>query len=97
MSRRVLKWTIPVDDRDHPIGGGRVAHVACQSDANTVQVWTDEPDAEQVEIRSARVYGTGQPIPKGDEHLGSTITEDGFLVWHVFASSRETTLREVPC
>ena len=89
MTRRVLKWDVRVDDRAHPIGSGPVAHVACQSSANVVQVWTDEPDAEQVTIRSARVYGTGQPVPDGDEHLGSTLTEDGFLVWHVFASTRE--------
>lgn len=26
MSRRVLKWVVPVDDRDHPIGTGTVVH-----------------------------------------------------------------------
>lgn len=82
MTRRILKWTIPVDDNDHPIGTGPVVHVACQHHPDTVEAWTDEPDAEHVEITSARVYGTGQPLPEHDEALGSTVLLNG-LVWHV--------------
>lgn len=89
MSRRVLKWQVPVDDRDHPIGGGPVVLVACQNDnAALVQVWTDEANAGDVaDLRSARVFGTGQPILRTDEHIGSVVV--GPLVWHVFASTRK--------
>ena len=84
--RRVLKWDVPVDDRDHPIGSGPVVHVGCQHGPAVVQVWTDEPDSESVRYRSARVYGTGHEVPLGDSHIGSVI--EGPLVWHVFASTR---------
>lgn len=87
-NRRILKWLIPIDDRFHPIGSGAVAHVDVQNGIrNVVVVWTDEPDADNVVIRSARVYGTGQPLPVADEHLGSVV--DDPLVWHVLASSEE--------
>ncbi len=82
MTRRILKWSIPVDDRDHPMGAGTVVHVACQNHPGAVEVWTDEPDAEHVTTTSARVYGTGQPLPQHDEVLGSTVVLNG-LVWHV--------------
>lgn len=94
MARRILKWAIPVDDRDHPVGSGPVVHVACQGGRyDVVMVWTDEGDADNVQVSSARVYGTGQPIPAGDVHAGSAVTD--VLVWHVFRSNRRTGLREV--
>lgn len=96
MVRRILKWQVPVDDHDHPIGSGRVVHVGSQhGDFRAVQVWTDEPDSENVTVRSARVYGTGQPLPEDDEHVGSVVVENGALVWHVLASERPTGLRSV--
>lgn len=100
MDRRVLKWVVPVDDQDHPIGGGAVVLVAVQvsrdpgGPAGLVTVWTDEYPANPEPIRSAHVYGTGQPVPERDQHIGSCI--DGPLVWHVFASTRPSApLREV--
>lgn len=85
MTRRILKWNVPVGDHDHPIGGGPVVHVACQNEQwDVVQVWTDEDDTMQP--RSARVYGTGQPLPADDRHIGSVVA--GPLVWHVLASSQ---------
>jgi hypothetical protein len=86
MSRRVLKWNVPVDDQWHEIGSGPVVLVACQSSVDTVQVWTDEPDSENIKMRSVRVYGTGHEVPLFDEHLGSVITAMGALVWHAFAA-----------
>ena len=78
--KRVLKWNVPVDDREHPIGAGPVMHVACQSTIDVVQVWTLEDDHVR-EVVAARVFATGQPLPEGvgaDHHLGSV------LIWHVF-------------
>lgn len=80
---RVLKWSVPVDDsRAHPIGSGPVLHVACQTSPDSVEVWTleDPPTA----WRPVRVYGTGQSIPFGWSHIGSAVTAEGALVWHVF-------------
>jgi hypothetical protein len=82
--KHVLKWSVPVDDKDHPIGGGKVVLVACQSSADVVQVWTEEWVGVDPLVRRARVYGTGQPVPVHDEHVGSALTASGHLVWHVF-------------
>lgn len=86
MTRRVLKWRIPVDDRPHPIGPGQVLLVACQFGPEEVQVWTEE-DHEPLaaEQRQAIVIGTGQRVPDGYEHLGSVIAAGGVLVWHAYA------------
>lgn len=92
MSRRVFKWDVPVDDDWHEIGSGPVVLVACQSRADVVQVWTDEPDSENYKVRAVRVYGTGQPVPLFDEHLGSVVTAMGALVWHVFESAKVVEL-----
>lgn len=85
MSRRVLKWQVPVDDRDYQIGSGPVLLIGCQDDQEhgVVQVWTDEASAEAVKLRPVRVYGTGHPVPEFAEAIGSVIT--GPFVWHVFA------------
>lgn len=86
MSRRVLKWPVPVDDQDHPIGAGPVVLVASQLAADLVFVWTEEDvDDPRPPMRRARVYGTGQSIPDpSDEHVGSALA--GPFVWHVYAA-----------
>lgn len=90
-AKRVLKWPVPVDDKDHPIGAGKVVLVGCQNgDPSTVQVWTEEDAETRPDVsRRARVYGTGQAVPAGDEHIGSVIAPtppSSTLVWHVYGS-----------
>lgn len=85
MTRRVLKWTVPVDDEWHPIGSGPVVLAACQFGVDAVQVWTDEHDDGNVLRRNARIYGTGHELPPFGQHLGSVMTVGGALVWHVYA------------
>lgn len=82
--KHVLKWNVPVDDQDHTIGGGKVVLVECQASFDVVQVWTEEWRGVDPLERRVRVYGTGQPVPLHDEHVGSTVTAKGGLVWHVF-------------
>ncbi len=82
-TKRVLKWTVPVDDLPHQIGSGKVLHVACQYDVDEVMVWTEEVDAPQ-QNRMVRVFGTGHPVPMFADHIGSVLTAGGQLVWHVY-------------
>jgi len=85
--RQVLKWDVPVDDEPHEIGGGLVTLVACQHSPEVVQVWTTEEMASiATSRRLVQVFGTGQPLPDitGD-HVGSVVTANGALVWHVFS------------
>lgn len=90
-TKRVLKWSVPVDDLDHPIGCGPVVHVACQAGVvDVVQVWTEETPRTTGQTRRARVYGTGQPIPDGDQHIGTALAPvhpPKTLVWHVYGSA----------
>lgn len=93
---RVLKWNVKVDDEKHPIGIGKVVHVACLESSGIVQVWTLE-DAKAIDtFRWAQVIGTGMEVPEVEDygfehlpqpwdHVGSTVTAGGALVWHVFA------------
>jgi hypothetical protein len=82
--KAVLKWHVPVDDRAHPVGHGPVVLVACQWTPDVVTVWTLDGDVPVRASRTVQVYGTGQPVPDGATHLGSTLTADGALVWHLF-------------
>lgn len=79
----VMKWTVPVDDHDHPIGSGKVLLVACQETPRLVQIWTEEP-GPRIQTRSATVIGTGHTVPPNTEHLGSTMAAAGALVWHLY-------------
>jgi|SRR6478736_1470047 len=96
MTVRVLKWDVPVDDRVHAIGDGTVIHVACQHDARSVQVWTEEEDEPDVS-RLVTVVGTGHRYPSnvvndesGHWHaVGTALADDLGLVWHV--------LKFIPC
>lgn len=83
---RALKWSVPVDDRPHKIGTGKVLLVSCQSDPAVVQVWTEEPESPDIvrQDRPVQVFGTGQPIPLPIRHVGSTVTAGGALVWHCY-------------
>lgn len=83
--RQALRWTVPVNDQWHQIGGGPVLHVAVRR-RGIVDVWTLEGSAPS-EPRTVRVYGTGHPIAAADtEHIGTAL--DGELVWHVFGATR---------
>lgn len=83
--KRVLKYAIPVDDQDHPIPAGCVAHVnySPENPTSTVMVWVEVPQNVDLGLLAVRVYGTGHAIDDNDEHLGSTITPVG-LVWHLY-------------
>ncbi len=81
MSKRVLKWIIPVDVQPHHIGTGAVVLVATQhAVVDQVVIWTEETGTAAT--RTVRVYGTGHEIPEASRHLGSTIA--GPYVWHVY-------------
>lgn len=86
--KRVLKWSVPVDDQEHFIGGGPVSHVAMepgtgygQNTPPVVNIWTEEPLNGENPVRSALVVGTGHSYADGYMAVGSC--RDGIFVWHV--------------
>lgn len=86
MTRRVLKWSVPVDDRLHPVGVGKVVHVDCQgSNIDVVQVWTEEhmdTGTPRPIRRQVQIFATGQELPPSARHLGSVVA--GVFVWHAY-------------
>ena len=82
VTKRVLKWNVDISDAPTRIGGGPVVLVAMQRfGGDTIQVWTEETGPP---TRWVRVFGTGHDVPSGFVHLGSAMTADGSLVWHVY-------------
>lgn len=83
ISRRVLQWSLPADDEDHPISAGPVLHVDLTPWGFGVRVWTEESEPA-TDGRLARVINDEQPIPDGYQHLGSVTTKNG--AWHVYGA-----------
>lgn len=91
---RVLRWSVPVDDRAHEIGGGQILHVDCRppdltTPAGIVEIWTLEETDENLNTtapkRQVQVFGTGHPLPTSHgAFLGSALDLGGRLVWHAF-------------
>jgi hypothetical protein len=80
---KILKWTVPIDDKYHEVGGGPVVHVASQyGKISELQVWTQESRGT-VPHRLVKVVGTGYEFHESGIALGSAIVSDGGLVWHL--------------
>lgn len=88
----VYKYDLPITDDvieiDMPVGA-QILHLGWQpTNARQVQMWAlvDPDPTHPVQHRRFRIYGTGHPIPNPHElrHVGTVLTFDGQLVWHVF-------------
>lgn len=83
---RVRREVVPVDDEDHrkEVGLRSILHVATRSD-DVVELWHEFTPSRDAGIwRTFRVFGTGQPIPKGYIHRGTALTPGGQFVWHLY-------------
>lgn len=83
MTDRVLKWSIPVDDKPHD-APALVVHVACQSSYDSVEVWALERHIKYAGIGKFQVFATGQEVPDDAEYVGTALAAQGSLVWHLF-------------
>lgn len=88
MSRRVLRYEVPVDDQWHRIDspGRRVGPIAARN-PGVVEFWAVQSDWPHGVDGTGefRVFGTGHVID--DDHaayVGTTLAADGALVWHLF-------------
>lgn len=81
----VLKWTVPVDDQVHEIGGGPIVHISAPpSCIDEVLVWTEEqPPPYRVDPRKVQIVGTGQSFNEFANVLGSVVVADGNRAHHV--------------
>jgi hypothetical protein len=88
-SRRVLRYKVPVDDLWHPtVLHGPVVHVDTRW-IDQVELWALDNGPAHEEVRSFRVFGTGQELPEDSGvHVGSVIVPGGSMVWHLFETRR---------
>lgn len=80
----IHRYEIPVDDRWHDLPlAGPIYHVACRQ-PDTVELWALDSDGAPT-WREFRVFATGQPLPPEQDlhHVGTALTADGRLVWHL--------------
>lgn len=83
-NRKIFRYVLPVDDAWHTLDlTGPILHVATRG-ADFVEVWAMvQPGVDPVG-RAFRVVGTGQSFPPALAfYIGTAITPDGRLVWHV--------------
>lgn len=86
MADAIWRYEIPVDDRWHPLQlSGEILHVGCRN-PHAVEVWARHTDGAS-DIRSFRVYGTGQSMPDNLEHVGTALAPGGQLVWHLMETA----------
>lgn len=89
MTRHILRWEVPTDDEAHAYGLSsnprKVAvGVHWHLGVHTVSFWVeDDDDAPRVE-RYFRVFATGQGLPDGARHWGTTERTPEGLVWHLY-------------
>ena len=96
--RRVLRHEVPVDDEWHGIAlSGPILHIATR-DPRKVEIWSLHNPDEQERVRVLRVFGTGHALSSDTAaHVGSTVTPDGMLVWHLFERSRNAVPNPTQC
>lgn len=80
----IYKYVLDVEDEQQlPMPkGATILHVASVSDQVTLWALVD-PDAPVVN-RKFVIHGTGHDVTEPDQYVGTAITMNGRLVWHVF-------------
>lgn len=80
-AQRVLRYEVPVDDRDHWLDlPGPIVHVATRR-PDVVELWASTIGTPAT--RRFRVYGTGHEVPLAAAHVATAIVPGGALVWHL--------------
>ncbi len=85
--KSVYKYSLTyngIDTIEMPVGS-KIIHVDVQHGA--VRLWVlINKEEKGVEKRIFRIYGTGHDIDDNLKllHIGSCLTNEGTLVWHVF-------------
>ena len=71
-----------------PIGALVLSSPPAPRHPDCIEIWAEVDTEAHMEMREFRVVGTGNPMP-GDcgTFVGTVITNDGFLVWHVFEAA----------
>ena len=94
MNRRIFRNELKINDQAHEIPAGKIVlfteyrqkHITHERDR--VEVWVetqlaaDHLLAKSIGRQRVQVFGTGQSIPEGAEHLASCLADR--YVWHLY-------------
>lgn len=94
MTRRILRYEVPIDDRRHTVelkAGAAVVLVAASArHIDRVEFWAegelDDRTAQPIgplEARTFEVFGTGHSLPDDAVWRGTTGRTPEGLVWHL--------------
>jgi hypothetical protein len=86
--KRIYKYPIPITDEftlELPIGAEILTF---QTQHNKPHIWALIDPEREFETVGFRLFGTGHPVEDADtlKYIGTTQTEGGLLVWHLFKS-----------
>lgn len=83
MSRRILKWQLPVDDEWHRLPG---PFDHCEVDVYDPGImWLWSVEMPHTVMWDMRVFGTGHDLPDVGNWVGTARHDGTGLVWHVLA------------
>ncbi|MGC0270792.1 DUF7352 domain-containing protein [Glutamicibacter soli] len=94
MNRRIYRHELKVNDQAHEIPAGKIVHFTeyrnkhITHEKDRVEVWVetqlvaDHTIAKSIGRQRVQIFGTGQSIPDGAEHLASCLA--GSFVWHLY-------------
>lgn len=84
MTRRILKYTVPVDDQPHTFElTGEPLAVESKYPGSTVDFWVENDDEALDFTRTFQVIGTGHEMPKCSRYVGTAQVWRVGLVWHL--------------
>lgn len=89
-TRRMFRYVVPVDDQAHGFGlqGDPVAVAASPAtvaDPGSVEFWAEHITPHgHLMVRSFRVFGTGQMLPRNARWVGTCPRTVLGLVWHLY-------------
>jgi len=82
----IWKWSVGhgFSEFDMPVGA-KIIYVNSPN-LDTCEFWAEVNATAPTEKRSFQFYGTGQPIPKGMRHVGTTVFPHQMsqIVWHLY-------------
>jgi hypothetical protein len=83
--RRMFRYVVPVDDQVHTfkLTGDPVA-VAVTEDCEAVEFWAEHDEDDGQTDRAFQVFGTGHPISRGADWVGTCPRTPVGLVWHLY-------------
>jgi len=81
--RSMFRYAVPIDDQAYEIYLTSEPVAVANSTRTSLEFWAEHND-DSGQLRYFQVFGTGHPLPKNAQWIGTCPrTADG-LVWHLY-------------